>query len=311
MTMTTENRFWQMVLIFVGLLTAFVPAYVSYDLYGRGAIPERRIELNQMSVINPLRDLSGLGGKVSLLIRSQTESIDNIVIAKAYLRNVGRTPIVPTDYYEKISVNVKKPWKILAVGSDEPFREVEFKWNRVSDNRFEAVPALLNPGDTVSTMVYLTNTEHGRLSPPEKPEEPNVEWKARIVNMTTFTHPPNLFNQIAERNWGINVDLTGWALLFTIAAAMLFLALYLHLLSRASLLGGMGVTAIFIVLGASFLSFAAAESMATYLFGNTRSILGIGVEHWINAPWIILHIIFLILLYVKGRRRTRVSVTDF
>jgi hypothetical protein len=307
--MNNENRFWQIIIILVGLITAFVPAYVSYDLYGGGELPERKIELNKMPVIDPLSDLSGIGDTVSLQIRSQTESIDNIVIAKAYLKNVGRTPILPSDYYEKISVNVKKPWKILAVGSDDLIRDIEFKWNRVSDEQFEAVPALLNPGDMVSTNVYITNTEHRKLQTHEKGAKPEVEWRARIVNMTAFTYPPDVFSQLGNYRWGVIVDLSGWAVPFMIGAAMLFLALYLHLLSGTSLLRGMRVTAIITVLGASFLSFAAAESMATYLFGNTRSALfGIGVDHWMNAPWIILHAGgLLVILYLKRKHRIQMS----
>lgn len=38
-----EDRLWQILLILVGLLTVFVPAYVSYDLYGRGTAPEKKV----------------------------------------------------------------------------------------------------------------------------------------------------------------------------------------------------------------------------------------------------------------------------
>ena len=162
--MTSEGRLWQIVLVVVGLITAFVPAYVSYDLYGRGTAPEKKIELNKLPTIDPLKDLSALGDKVSLTIRAQNQTIDNIVIVKAWLRNVGRTPILPSDYHESVSVNVKKPWKIIAVENGDLFRGVEFKWKRISDIRFEATPALLNPDDLVSTNIYLSNTEFDKTT---------------------------------------------------------------------------------------------------------------------------------------------------
>lgn len=305
--MNTESRLWQIIFVIVGLLTAFVPAYVSYDLYGRGPILEKKIEL-KISFINPLEDLAGLGNKVSLSTRSQTLNIDNIIIARTSISNVGRAPIVPNDYYERISVNVKKPWKILAVGNDSLFRGVEFKWNRISDSSFEAVPALLNPGDIVSANVYLTNTGDEKLSKIEKTAKPEIEWKARIVNMPAFTIAPDIASVFKKHVWGVTIDLAGWAVPFTIGAAMLFLALYLHLLTQASLLRGMGVGGIMTVLGASFLSFAAAESMATYLFNNTiYALLNRGTPHLLNAPWIILHVFFLVFLLVKVKRRERAS----
>lgn len=228
--------------------------------------------------------------------------IDNIVVVKAWLRNVGRAPILPSDYHENISVNVKKPWRIVAVeNANDLFRGVEFRWKRVSDIRFEAAPSLLNPGDSVSTNIYLTNTQFDKESGSDKPSEVNVEWKARIVNLRAFTEPPNPLDFARRSYWGIKVDLSGWALPFSIVAAMLFLALYLHLLSRAGFVRDMRPTAILLVLGSSFLSFAAAESMAAYLFGNTHSKL-FGVDHWMNAPWIILHSVLLIFLYRKAKR---------
>jgi hypothetical protein len=122
--------------------------------------------------------------------------------------------------------------------------------------------------------------------------------------MKAFTYPPDLFSQFSKYRWGITIDLSGWAVPFMIGAAMLFLALYLHLLSDTSLLRRMRAAAIVTVLCASFLSFAAAESMATYLFSNTLSApFNIGVNHWMNAPWIILHAVLLVILYVKRKRR--------
>ena len=80
--MSGESRLWQILLILAGLLTAFVPAYVSYDLYGRGTAPEKRIELQKLQTLDPLKDL---GSKVSLSIRADNQMIDNIVIAKGWL----------------------------------------------------------------------------------------------------------------------------------------------------------------------------------------------------------------------------------
>ena len=120
----------------------------------------------------------------------------------------------------------------------------------------------------VSVNVYLTNTEHKKASSNEKHKEPDVEWRARIVNMSAFTLKPNFFKEFYTYNGRISVNIEGWSLYFTICVAMIFLALYLHLLSKASLICDMRGIAIANVLGASFLSFAAAESMATYFFDN-------------------------------------------
>jgi len=248
-----------------------------------------------------MRDLSILGDRVTLSVRIEEETLDNLVIARTALQNVGTTPILPTDYHQNISVNVLKPWKIIAVENSQHFsvsqrQNVEFKWKRVNDIRFEADPALLNPGDTVVTHVYLTNTQfEGIAKIPEADRQVHVEWKARITNLPAFAGPPNRSNA-TEDSLNIAVLLSGWALPFTIAVAMLFQALYLHLLSRSGQLDVIDLRGISIVLGVSFLSFAAGESISTYLFSNylTRTA---GVKHWMNLPWIILHVALLIVLY--------------
>lgn len=302
--MAVENKLWHILGIFVGLLTAFVPAYVSYDLYGRGTVPEKRLQLNNFATIAPLSDLSRLGDKVCLSVLVQGETINNLVISKAMLQNIGSNPVLPSDYSESISVNVRKPWKILSVENDQIQNSIELKWKRISDVRFEAAPALLNPGDLVFTNVYLTDTSFGGSSEDEKTLEVDVDWKARIVNMKDFLKaPPNPMEQAREMK--ISVALHDWSLFFTIGAAMLFLTLYLHLLALTGLLREIKGLSIFMVLGASFLSFAAAESMATYLFGTSFDILlfgkGLGVNHLFNAPWIILHVVLIFGLYKKER----------
>jgi hypothetical protein len=72
------------------------------------------------------------------------------------------------------------------------------------------------------------------------------------------------------------------------------------LLVGSGLLRGWDWTAISLVVGSSLLSFAAAESMATYIFGSYMTEI-VGVDHKINAPPIILHVLVLALLWWKAR----------
>src|SRR5262249_33243534 len=145
--MSRERVVWNVLGLIVGLLTAAVPAYVTYDTYGRGTIPEKQIELFELTTINPLRDLSVLGRQASFTLKYQDETFRNVSIISAWITNKGRTPILPSDFYENFSVTVTKPWKIVAVEGKPTFPEIRAHWKRVSDTRFEADPILLNPGD--------------------------------------------------------------------------------------------------------------------------------------------------------------------
>jgi hypothetical protein len=294
--MNHENRVWNILGLIVGLLTAAVPAYVAYDVYGRGPIPEKQVELFQLMTINPLQDLSVLGQDANFVLKYQNQTFKNLVITNAWITNKGRSPILPGDFYEHLSVSVDKPWKIIAV-EDKGIMSpgIRLHWKRVTDTRFEADPTLLNPGDRLDPVVYMTNTDLTDVAPARS--EPALRWNVRIANLREFSSPPNPFGNY----FGVAVQLTGWALPFTLLAATLFQALYLRLLVRGKFLRGWGWWPIILVLLTSLLAYAAAESSATYLFPESLySILG--VDHWINAPWIILHVIVVCFLYWKARQ---------
>ena len=235
----------------------------------------------------------------------EDQIIDNIVVVQTVLSNLGDAPIIPSEYHENFSVTAFKPWKIIAVENSPRllFRSpVQFRWKRVSDTKFEAAPALLNPGDMVSTSVYLTNTQFDAFAT-EKGPEANVEWNARITNLRRFSEPPDIFERVRSRNFGIQVQMQGWALPFTIVCALLFQAVHLHLLSRAGFLHGWSGYSIGLILCVSLLSFAAAESSATYLFeSDTTEIYGL--NHWLNLPPILANILALVYLDRKAKTRT-------
>jgi hypothetical protein len=200
--MSAEDRPWQVLSVVVVLLTAAVPAYVAYDIYSRGPAPEKRVELTRIGPIDPMKDLSALGNRVTLSLKVENQVMDNLVIAKAFLRNIGAVPILPSDYHEKLSITVNKPWKIVAVeNSHDFFQAIELRWKRIANDKFEAEPALLNPGDNVSTNVYLTNTRFASASATEKQPEARVEWNARITNLRGFIEPVLRQNPIRQTKW--------------------------------------------------------------------------------------------------------------
>lgn len=307
--MSNGGFFWKLLGVLVSLVTVAAPVYVAYDILSRGSAPEKHVELSRVSPIKliPLSDLSPLGGRVNISLAVEGQTVKNLFIEHSYLRNIGKNPIVPSDYTEPLTVSVRPPWKIMAVENGKDFpSEVYLRWRRLDDAKFEATPALLNPGDLVVTHVYITNTKLQTIVDGQTSTEPIIEWKARIVNLRSFYEPPSIFDRAAPYFWGIHIQLSGWAFPFTIIVALLFQAFYLHLLSQGSLLSGWGTRSIFLVLATSLLSLAAAESMATYIFGNQLTAM-FGVDHRLNAPPIILHILVLAFLYWRSSARRLVT----
>lgn len=305
MTGSFEDRAWRLVGIVVALLNIAVPVRVAYDLLDRGNVPVRRVTLSKPAVIDPMHDLSALAQVATLALQLDHESISNIAISKAVLRNVGTSPIEPKDYHEKISVNVKAPWRIVSVNNAaDSSSGVEFKWTKTSDTRFEAEPALLNPGDLVSTLVYLTNTALD-----QKPADTldlskaDVEWKTRITHLASFEEPSTAVDG-APAPSGLAVYLSGWALPFMLAAALAFQALYLRLLYRAGLLRFPEPLSVALLLASTLMSVSAADAIAetlipTDVFGLLVRLVYSG--RWVNFGLIAINAAALIGLWFMGR----------
>ena len=290
-------------------MAAALAAYVAYDLYNRGPNPEKRVELTTLSPINLLSGLSALKDKATMSVTVEGETYDNIVIAQAYFVNAGTAPIVPAEYHEKLSVSVDSPWKIVAVENGTSFgKKVMLEWRRISDTRFEAKPALVNPRDKFDVSVYLTNTEFSAPYPADEAPDPAVDWSARVTNLPEFSSTGDILERLQQEYSAfppIRVHLSGWAVVFTIAVALVLQVTYLHLLARSGLVREWRLSSIGLVALTSLLSFVAAECLATYLFRNVMTYYG--VDHWMNAPPLIINAALLAFLWWKVATRSEKS----
>jgi hypothetical protein len=262
-----------------------------------------------------MSDLSPLGEKVRLSLEVDDETVDNLVISKSFLKNVGNSPIIPDDYHENISVSVPDPWRIVAVKSPgDLVYEVELTWNKVTDTLFEAQPALLNPGDKVSTIIYLTNTKFKGLMDYDVYQSLKVKWNTRITNLRYFSKWHSPWDEPLRPTWGgIVVHLSSWALPFTLMTAVLFLCLYLYLLFKSALLTKISYSNIPVIAAFSLLSFSSAEVIAYYLFDPFPPLLKqfVGFE-WINWVIFAVHVIAITYLYKRmvQHKTTKVESRD-
>jgi hypothetical protein len=271
--------------------------YGNYFSQQFGSIPVKQVELDNIAAINPLTDLKLLGDGASLALRVQGQTIDNLYIAQARIINKGKSPIVPSDYIEPITVSVEKPWKIVAVadGANIP-PSVLLHWKRINDLKFEAAPALLNPGDSITTHIYLTKIASESLVGKDE-LTPNIKWSSRIVNLGDFYTPTpvQMLTDVFGERWGVNVSLYGWSFVFTIVVAVLLQTYYLHLLSNFGFFAIWGSRSIASILVTMLLSFSCSECLATYIFQNFEYRI-FGINHWYNLPPILLSVATMIFL---------------
>jgi hypothetical protein len=301
--MNAKSTSWKIIALVATLSTAAIPGYIAFDLYHRGPSPQKHVELTRVGPIDVLRDLSNLRSS-TISITVGDETFNNLVISHTFLKNIGDAPIVPDDYHRNLSVSVTAPWRIVAVENQSDFSgAVLLEWRRISDTKFEAEPALFNPGDMIIASIYLTNTEFSTFKRGEE-SNPELKWDTRITNLSHFYETPSFPTNIGTKtSLPIIVHLVGWAVPFTIVVALSFQALYLHLLRRVGFLRSWGWKSIGFVLGTGLLSFSAAECVSTYVFPSIATVFG--VNHLINAPPIMIHAGVIGLLLWKVRSRSR------
>jgi hypothetical protein len=303
MSIKSDKIIWPIIELITMIFLAVVTAYISYDLFSKGNIPPKMVSMSEYT-INPLDDLYPLENEKKPILNIGNAKITNLIIYSTTFKNTGKSPIVPNDFIEPLSVTANAPWRIITItDSKYSLSDIRFKWQRISDNRFIAEPALLNPGDAISIYVYITNPESAIHKDDSVNKRDNLlKWNARIVNLPSITKEKSFSALEVEKNYGsISVILYGRALIFTFFCMSIFFILYLHLLYEAGFLSYLSFKEMIIIVIFGLLSLAASESMSTYLFRNFLTDL-MGVEHWLNLPPIIINIICLIILWILSKK---------
>jgi len=301
--MTWEGRFWQLLLVLATVTPAILAGYTSYDLYNRSPEAEKKLQATYISFGNPFTSLADLGSKAELSMRVDGRPVNNISVVNAYIQNTGASPIVPSDYYEDLTISAPAPWKIVTV---EDSSKIKLHWKRLSDVTFQAAPVLLNPGDLVAATVYLTNSKYSWSDEVPKESEPKITWAARIANLHSIDESkPDLlgnYRSAAEAvSFGLHVTLGGWSLIYTLVATFVFQALYLHYLYQIGLLQPGRWKAVLLIVAVSILNLSAAEASSTYLFGDPLT-WALGINHLLNTPPIIANYAILLWLAFRARR---------
>jgi hypothetical protein len=231
--------------------------------------------------------------------------VKNLFLSTIGLKNIGSVAIIPSDFYEPLSINVDGSWKILLVKDD--LREEHPIWKRVNDHKFEAVPELLNPDDAISVSVYTTNTQN------DHPQLAQLKpwWSTHILNLKSITVKNNQLNfsdELAQNPVNklvpIVVFLYGPGLLSTSIGTIFFMVIYMRLLYQLKIITRARWSSIAAIVGVSIISVTSSESMTTYFFPDIFTRLT-GVYNWLNMPWIILNLVVLMWLSWKALRAAR------
>jgi hypothetical protein len=299
--MLLETRIWKALNIFAILISAFGTLYAG--LYVPNVFTEKQLQSTfpvtaaVAGTLFPLEDKDRI--QLSLMIGNEPVK-NNLVVSTIGIINTGSVAIIPSDYYTNLSINVDKQWKILAViNATWAERPV---WKKVTDQQFEASPELLNPGDTITVFLYVTNTEHERLAQ-QQLIQLKPTWSAHILNLKSITEVTNPFVEIVRDpliKFPFVVVLYGSGLMVTLFGTIFLMIIYINLLYDLSYLKGSRWQSVGAMIGVGILSLTSSEAMTTYLFPNIWVRLTGGISNWLNMPWIVLNLVMLVWLSWKA-----------
>lgn len=211
------------------------------------------------------------------------------------VKNTGKKPILPKEFFENITVSVNKNWKIIGVSNESSYpKGIKLVWHKLNDREYSVQPALINPNDEFTIAVYTVGT----LQSESEEAKTSIEWNGRIENLSKI-----LIRESESLNFklsGIVVLISGWALPFTMISFVILLGAILFLSKKSEVLPGLTGIKIAIIVTFSTLAISSSEVLAYYIF---QPIDGGEGANWINWSILVLQSAILIFLSIKVMNR--------
>jgi hypothetical protein len=303
--MFRERRIWHALDIFAILVSAFVTLYAGF--FVPNAFTEKQLQSSlpvTTEITAEISELWGLGDRIKLSMIVDQLPVKNLVVSIISVKNTGSIAIVPSDFFTPLSINVDKQWKIFLLVSKSTGGG---QWKMVNDQQVEMSPELLNPGDTIFVVLFLTNTQYEHLTL-EQTEQLRPLWSAHILNLKSITTQTNPLKE--PQFFPFILLLGGPTLLVTLLGAIFFMTIYVNLLYNLDYIRGIRWQSVGAIVGVGIISVISSEAMATYLFPNIYVFLTGGISTWLNMPWIVLNLVLLVWLSWKAWKARAILPLD-
>lgn len=152
-----QSPFWQGVGAVVSIIALIISTFIAYDIYQK-SLQLPGLSISQEYSFNPIEFGKDSSKPISISIGD--EAVSDLKVYSYTLTNTGNLPIRPEDYIEPIAITVEKDLRILTIEKSGSNPEnIDVSWNEVSKNEFSLTPLLLNPNDSMSTLVFVSAAE--------------------------------------------------------------------------------------------------------------------------------------------------------
>jgi hypothetical protein len=293
------DQAWQVISITIGVLAIIVSVFITYDVYQK-SVQLSALTVHEVFHFDPVRFLFGEAMEDRIALMVDGSPIESTTIYYYQLSNTGRSPILPTDYIEPVQVSVS-PGKgeLLTVDTTRTYPpELEVGWSKVTTSTFSMEPVLLNPGDEIGVLLFITDI-------PDSDETPQVDWKARLVGISSL-EVQDEETPAEESGLGafyLGISHYGWSLYWLAVLSLLFYVGGLLLAMRFKRLTRFSATQIVLLVTLMAFSFSSAEIVVDVFYEGDAS------HQWWGA-WVLLgfHTLFLLYISWPGIRAKLVSI---
>lgn len=256
------------------LILVLIPVFHGSFLHKKGSEPEKHLTQVDGLLLHPLRDLQNIASSDTVALSIGKRSFTNLFVLDSAVTNIGSSPIVPDDFHAPLSINVPAPWEIITVKSKvENTQQISTLWQSSNAQKFIAAPVLINPGDSLNVVIYITHPSLPPFSTVDVPKQPSITWDARITNLRSIERGSSqLLSAMQEIfdifSGGLYSFLSGKGLFFTFAVGMTNMAILLYLAGNAKLTMKPNPKLLMIIVGVTTLSVTVGESLSSYVFGD-------------------------------------------
>ena len=290
-----EDRAWKLLSVVVTLAGVVVPAAIALHLHNTGGQPEKLVTLDKLGPINPLLDLDPIAEDAELSLKIGDSELDNIEIWRFTLANKSPAAITKSDFSQPLRVETEAPWEIVGIEASRwDSGPIALIWTREDESAFVAEPFLMNPGDRVSQVVYVSATE-------ETDDDSSISIKARIENLKRF-YPEDSILGRAVKPTIIDLSLREAILLVVIASAWL---LWFLKTARGTRFQGT-LSTVFL----AALSYSIAEVTVYFIAGESTSYERVFGRDWFSVRaqfqnWLVILVHISVCAYLLWQRRTK------
>ncbi len=277
---------WQGIGVIISVVGVVLSVVIAYDIFRRSTQLSKLVVEREYYTF-PIDFGRTTSQRVSMVIDGTI--VKSVVVYSFSIENLGRNPVLPGDYVEPVRVATQEPWRLLTVESADSFpSSIKADWTKVATDTYELKPMLLNPGDRVRVLVFMTNLEKV-INYKDTIAEPI--WSARIVNVPSLevTNPQSDQERSSLGLFYFSASFSGWSLyLFAFLSILLFI-LGMELQNRFRRIPVHTWWYRIIVVAIMCLSLATADTILVPFDPHSRFV-------WASYVLLILHIALLIYL---------------